>query len=55
MKAKVTTRKYNGDDAYSWALFVNGQVVPDLTGLSRSQAAYYKRQVAERLAAAENK
>lgn len=44
---KVTTRKYNGDDAYSWAVFVNGQVVRDLTGLNRSQATFYKKQILE--------
>jgi hypothetical protein len=47
---KVTTRKYGGDDACSWAVFVDGRVVAGLTGLNRSQASYYKTQVRERLA-----
>ncbi len=45
MKPKVTTRKYMGDDAYSWAVFVNGR--PVVTGLSKTEAAYHKKQVAE--------
>lgn len=39
---RVRIRKYNGDDAYSWAVFVDGQVVRDLTGLNRHQARYYR-------------
>lgn len=41
MKRNITIRKYMGDDAYSWAVFVDGR--PILTGLSRSEAQYYKR------------
>lgn len=43
MKAKVTTRKWMGDDAYSWAVFVNGR--PVMTGLSRTEATYQKKAV----------
>lgn len=52
-KHKVTTRKYNGDDAYSWAVFIDGRIAhPSLTGLNRSQARYYKQQTIDRLATA---
>lgn len=50
MKRKVTTGKYGGNDAYSYAVFVDGRVVPDLTGLNRDQARYYRDQVKERYA-----
>lgn len=45
MKPKITMRKYNGDDAYSWAVFVNGQ--PVITGLTQSEARYHKGQIAK--------
>jgi hypothetical protein len=48
---RVTTKKYNGDDSHSWAVFVDGRVVEQLTGLNRQQSLYYKRQVLERYAA----
>lgn len=44
---KVTTKKYGGDDLYSWAVFVNGRVVNGLTGLNRAQAKHYKRMLEE--------
>jgi hypothetical protein len=47
---KVTTRKYGGNDACSWAIFIDGRVVAGLTGLNRGQASYYRTQVRERLA-----
>ena len=45
MKVKVTTRKYMGDDLYSWAVFRSDQAVPVVSGLSRSEASYHKRVV----------
>lgn len=45
MKVKVTVSKYMGDDAYSWAVFANGR--PVVTGLSRREAAYHKKQITE--------
>lgn len=36
-----------GDDAYSWAVFVDGR--PAVTGLSRGQVAYYKTLIAQEL------
>jgi hypothetical protein len=31
----------------SWAVFVDGVVVPSLTGLNRSQARYFRHQIIE--------
>lgn len=42
-KPKITSRKYEGDDMYSWAIFVNDQ--PVMTGLSRDEMFYYKDQI----------
>lgn len=53
-KPKVVTRKYNGDDQYSYAVFVDGKVVPELTGLNRPQATFYRNEVVGRLAATDN-
>lgn len=44
-KPKITARKYLGDDALSWAVFIDG--VPFVTGLSRREVPYYKKQAAE--------
>lgn len=46
-KPKITARKYMGDDAHSWAVFVDGR--PAVTGLSRSQVAYFKKVIAQEL------
>lgn len=40
-KPKITARKYEGDDAYSWAVFIDGR--PFVTGLSRREVHYYKK------------
>lgn len=37
---RVTARKYMGDDAGSWAVFVDGRV--RVTGLTKSEVAGYK-------------
>lgn len=42
-KNKVTVKKHNGDDAYSYAVFLEGRV--KYAGLTRSEAKYYKAQV----------
>ena len=42
---RITARKYGGDDAYSWAVFLDGR--PVVTGLSRPEVAYYKKQIAQ--------
>lgn len=38
---KITAKKFGGDDAYSWAVLVNGR--PAFTGLTRSQVPYYRK------------
>jgi len=58
---KLTLRKFNGDDAYSWAVFRSadlpkghrgpvfyGQAKPMVCGCSRSEANHYKRLAEER-------
>ena len=54
---KFTIKKFNGDDAYSWAVFRAqdvkgmrspifwGQARPVVSGLSRSDAQYHKCQL----------
>lgn len=44
-RTRVTIRKWNGDDLYSWAVFVDGVVRTGLTGLNRRQAQYYRDQL----------
>lgn len=48
---KITIRKFEGDDSCSWAVFKDGVVIRDLTGLNRSQAQYYRDQVRDALSA----
>jgi len=56
MAKKFTTRKFNGDDRYSWAVFRKedlpkghrgivfyGEARPVVSGLSRSSASYYAK------------
>ena len=45
-RKRVTARKYMGDDAYSWAVFLDGS--PVVTGLTRPEVDYYKRQLRDR-------
>ena len=40
-KPKITARKYEGDDVYSWAVFIDGR--PVYTGLDRRSVAHYKK------------
>lgn len=42
---RVTARKYGGDDAHSWAVFLDGR--PVVTGLSRSEVPYHRARVEE--------
>jgi len=37
-KPRVTMRKHEGDDLYSWAVFVDGRV--KWNGMSRSEATW---------------
>lgn len=45
--SRVKIRKYNGDDHYSWAVFVDGR--PIITGLSQHSANFEKIQAYKRL------
>lgn len=57
---RYTTRKYNGDDLYSWAIFKKkdvkgmrspifmGEATPVLSGMARSEADYQKHTLEER-------
>lgn len=47
MKSRVTARKYLGDDRGSWAVFVDGR--PVVTGLEKSEVAYYRRKFEQKL------
>lgn len=38
-----------GNDIYSWAVFAVGDREPVVSGLSRREAQYHKRQIEERL------
>lgn len=40
-KKRIRARKFEGDDLYSWAVFVDGH--PGFTGLGKSEVAYYKK------------
>lgn len=40
-KPKITARKFMGDDAASWAIFVDGRVF--VSGLTKSEIPYYRR------------
>ena len=54
-KYKYTIKKFNGDDAYSWAVFLAqdvkgmrspiffGDARPVVSGLTRSDAQYHKK------------
>ena len=57
MKGTYTIKKFNGDDNYSWAVFraadvrgmrspiFPGDARPVVSGLSRGEAKYHKRQL----------
>lgn len=47
MKIKVTAKKWNGDDAYSWAVFRSDQQHPVVAGLHRTEVNSHKKQVLE--------
>ena len=62
LKNILTIRKYNGDDAYSWAVFKKkdirgikgvifyGQATPLVSGCSRTEAKYHKDKLEEKYA-----
>lgn len=57
MKTKYTIKKFNGDSSYDWAVFraqdvrgmrspiFYGDARPVMSGLTRSDAQYYKKQL----------
>lgn len=47
MKVKVTAKKWNGDDSYSWAIFRSDQSQPVIAGLHRTEVPSYKKEVRE--------
>lgn len=51
-KSRVSARKYGGDDAYSWAVFIDE--LPMVTGLTKSEVSYYKKIAQERIDNADN-
>lgn len=46
-KSRITARKYQGDDFFSWAVFLDGR--PIITGLARTEVAYWKARIAKDL------
>ena len=49
MKHKYfTIRKYDGDDIYSWAVFLKGQSIPVCTGCGKREACYHADQLEKR-------
>ena len=44
-KRKVRIMKYGGDDSQSWAVFVDGQLEPVVTGLNQRMAKWYRKQI----------
>jgi hypothetical protein len=42
---KVTARKYEGDDMYSWAVFRSDRPTPCYIGLGKSEVSHYKKLV----------
>jgi len=47
--ARVKARKWMGDDAASWAVFIDGRVF--VSGLTQSEVPYYKREAAAKIEA----
>lgn len=59
MRAGFSVRKFDGDDAYSWAVFRSedvagrkgpifyGQATPMVCGCSRAEASYHKKRLTE--------
>lgn len=42
IQRRITARKVGGDDASSWAVFIDGRQF--VNGLTRSEVPYYKEQ-----------
>jgi len=50
---RITARKYMGDDAESWAVFLDGR--PVFTGMNKRSVPYYKRLTEDILAKQEGR
>lgn len=48
MKNKVFIRKFNGDDEYSYAVFIKNQNDPVIAGLSKREAQSHKLSLEKR-------
>lgn len=46
---KITSRKYNGNDKYSWAIFRSDKTKPCFTGLSKNEVPYYRKLTQEQI------
>lgn len=46
-KIKVTARKWNGDDEYSWAIFRSDQIEPVVAGLHKREVPGHKKTIIE--------
>jgi hypothetical protein len=46
---KVSIRKYEGDDEYSWAVFKSDQSRPVVAGLGKREAQYHKQKIEQML------
>jgi hypothetical protein len=46
---KITAKKWNGNDKYSWAIFISGKNKPIITGLAKSEIPFYKKQIQEKI------
>jgi hypothetical protein len=61
MGSKYSIRKYNGDDEYSWAIFLSkhikglgkqifyGDAQPIITGCSKQEATHHKKGLERRI------
>lgn len=45
-KFKYTTAcQWGGDDGYCWAVFIKGEKLPVVSGLTRTEVAYYRERI----------
>lgn len=44
---RVTAKKYQGDDHWSWAVFIDN--LPFVCGLSKDEIRYYRKRAIDRL------
>lgn len=51
-KKRITAKKYMGDDAASWAVFLDGR--PVVTGLYQREVSYHRKRIQELVEKKEN-